>query len=236
MSTDNILLVEDDEKMAIALKFNLNMEGWNVDHVTTAEEAMTLIPKNNYSLLILDIMLPGISGIDLLTQFRSHNKILPVIMTSAKNTNEDIVGALEQGADDYIPKPFDLKVFMAKVSAILRSRKLLSPADDTQASNPRTTFGDCWIDFSSSLAGKGDVEFRLSYKETLIMKLLIESAGEAVSRDDFWKKVWGAETALNSRTLDNFMYQLRKRFEDEPSKPKYIIKAHGEGYRFVGEV
>ncbi|MGL1902173.1 MAG: response regulator transcription factor [Fibrobacterales bacterium] len=234
MSNEKILLVEDDANMAIALKFNLDMEGWDVDHVVSAEEAMALIPRNDYSLLILDIMLPGISGVELLKQFRSHNKILPVIMTSAKDSNEDIVEALKLGADDYITKPFDLKVFIAKVTAMMRSRKLLSPQADQQTPS-KVLFANCWIDFTTSMAGNNEEEFRLSYKETLIMKLLVESKGTVVSRDDFWKKIWGAETSLNSRTLDNFMYQLRKRFEVNPSKPKHILKAHGEGYRFIQE-
>ena len=229
----SILLIEDDVKMALGVQFNLNMEGYKIDLADTGEKAVRLLEKNEYDLIITDIMLPGISGLDIMKRFRTTNTVTPILVLSAKNSSGDIVHGLQEGADDYMTKPFDLNILLAKVDSLIRGRKwLIQKSSSTEEPN-EVVFGKNRINFQNSTAQRGNKEFRLSYKETMIMRMLCENEGQVISRETFMKQVWGTDKYIQSRSLDNFILQLRKYFEDNPKAPKYILKVHGEGYRFV---
>lgn len=228
-----ILIVEDDEKMALGLKFNLIQEGYLVDHAETGEKAVEFVKHENYSVILLDLMLPMMQGSEVLKRIREDGVVTSTIILSARDSREDILWGLEQGADDYLPKPFDLDILLAKIASFIRGRNWLQKKVNRSKQEKIAHFGNCWVNFENSMAFNGKDEFRLSTKETLIMQVLLAKKGKAVSRQEFMEKVWGTQQQLQTRTLDTFIHHLRKRFEKKSRHPKHILKVQGEGYRLV---
>jgi two-component system, OmpR family, alkaline phosphatase synthesis response regulator PhoP len=227
---NRILLIEDDRNMAMGLVFNLQSEGFEVTHCLDGETGLTAMAEKEFDLLVLDWMLPGLDGLEVLRQLRGRNVSVPVLLLTARDSKEDIVEGLDSGADDYLAKPFDLNILMARIRSLLRSRAWLSQKEVQQEAR----FGNAQVNFETFDAVVAGKEMKLSYKEAMIMKLFWEKRNQVITREELLQKVWGIEGYIQSRTVDNHIVQLRKIFEENPKHPKLILSIHGSGYKFVG--
>ena len=234
MSGHKLLLVEDDFPMALGLEFNLRQEGFSVEHRPDGETGLQAALEGGFSLVVLDMLLPGISGLEVLEALRHSDLRTPVLILSATASSDAIVEGLQKGADDYMTKPFDLDVLLARVRSLIRSREWLTGAIDASSSTG-IRIGDRKIDFrASTVEGpKGRVD--LSFKEAMLLKRLVAAAGRVVTRDELLREVWGYSDGVQTRTIDNFVVAVRKKIEPDPKRPRYIQTVPGEGYRFVGD-
>ena len=229
-----ILLVEDDRSLAMGLEFNLRSEGYDVAVFGDAEEAsLALAREGAFDLFILDWMLPGKDGVTLLKELRAAGVDAPVLLLTARDAQEDVVEGLDSGADDYLSKPFDLNILLARVRSLLRGRARARDAAPDEA-----RFGDARnpvrVDFNAMVADVRGVTTRLTHKENEILKLLWQRRGQVVTREEILQRIWGVEGYIQSRTVDNHIVQLRKLLEEDPKKPRIILSIHGSGYKFVG--
>ncbi len=223
----DILIVEDERNLAEGLKFNLELEGHAVDLLDNAEDAFEVFA--NYRMLILDVMLPGMNGFELLRKIRQTHFKYPVLLLTAKSSEEDLLEGLQAGADDYITKPFSLP------ELILRVRRMLEREDwYTQSAQEESLFyfSDYWIDFDSFKARTNKGEVRLTPHECYVMKYLIGNRGRTVAREELLEKVWGYSVTPETRTVDIFIVRLRKLFEPDSKKPRHIKSVRGVGYQF----
>ncbi len=228
-----ILLVEDDLPMAMGLEFNLRAEGFEVRHRPDGESGLEEALRGGFSLVVLDMLLPGISGLEVLEGLRVKDQKTPVLILSATAGSEAIVAGLDKGADDYMTKPFELDVLLARVRTLLRSRAWLGSSGAGGTSGERLRVGNRTVDFRASTVEGPDGTIDLSFKEGLLLRHLVESAGRTVGRDELLRDVWGYSDGVQTRTIDNFILALRKKLEDNPRKPTLIQTVPGEGYRFV---
>lgn len=221
-----ILVIEDDISILRGLKDNLEFEGYTVISETNGERGLLLALKKKTDLILLDIMLPGMNGYEICRKLKKEKPELPVIIITARGSEMDKVSGLDIGADDYVTKPFSIPELMARIRAALRRS---SPKPD----HPEVySFGDINLNFKKLKAFRNDKEIKLSRKEFAIMEYFIRHEGEAVHRHDLLNEVWGYEALPATRTVDNFILDLRKKLEDDPSKPKYIESVRDIGYRF----
>jgi DNA-binding response OmpR family regulator len=222
----NILIVEDDETIALGLVAALENERFSVRHAATGEAALVAVTQLVPDLLICDIMLPGIDGLQVMRTVKNEHPTLPVIMLTAKSDEIDRVMGLEMGADDYVTKPFSVRELLARVKARLRVRA-------TEPKTPETfQFGNVTVDLRRRTLWRGDKENHLTTHEAGTLEYLITHRGRDVSRDELLQEVWGYSTALTTRTVDNQILKLRKKIEDIPGQPRHILTVHGTGYRF----
>jgi DNA-binding response OmpR family regulator len=224
-----ILVVEDQEDLLKGLEINLSKEGYQVLKTTRGEAAINLAIKENPHLIILDVMLPGMSGLDVCRDLRQKGIEVPIIMLTAKSDEIDRVVGLEIGADDYVTKPFSLRELLARIR--VRLRRLPSRLTEALA---RYHFGDVEIDFEKFTATRSGKPFQLTPREYNILRLLIRYRGDVVTRDRMLDEVWGYEAYPTTRTVDNHILKLRQKLEDDPANPQYILTIYGEGYKFVG--
>ena len=224
-----ILIVEDEQDLADGLEINLSKEGYRVLKVTTGDAVMNLVIQKSPDLIILDIVLPDMSGFDVCRELRQKGLAVPIIMLTAKNEEIDRVVGLELGADDYVTKPFSMRELLARIRVHLRRQP--SPSRDGLR---RYRFGDVEIDFDKFSATRDDEALDLTPKEFDILRLLISSRGDLVTRDRLLDVVWGYDVYPTTRTVDNHILKLRKKLEEDPASPKYILSIYGEGYKFVG--
>ena len=224
-----VLVVEDQEDLANGLEINLRKEGYKVLKTGTGESAVNLAIQQNPDLVILDIMLPGISGLDVCRELRRKSIDVPIIMLTAKSDEIDRVVGLEVGADDYMTKPFSVRELLARVRAHLRRR---TPQQGDVL--PRYSFGNVELDFEKYEVTVRGEPVEMTQKEFEIMRLFIRRRGELVTRDRLLNEVWGYEAYPSSRTVDTHILKLRKKLEEDPANPKYILSVYGEGYKFVG--
>lgn len=229
---EKILLVEDEESLAAGLEFNLKEEGYFIKRARNGREALQFYNKENYDLIILDIMLPYVNGFEVAEQIRETNPRLPILMLTAKTRNEDKVQGLELGADDYMTKPFHLAELLLRVKRMLKRKHWYSASTVSQ---PVYKFGNNEINFEALKCKHGNKEIKLTQYEAMALKYLIEHKGEHVSRKDLLEKVWNITSEVETRTVDNFIVRLRKYFEEDPSNPKYIKSVRGVGYMFEEE-
>jgi len=224
-----ILIVEDEEELLRGLEISLSKEGYRILKATRGETGVKLAIKENPDLIILDVMLPGMSGLDVCRELRQKGTDVPIIMLTAKSEEIDRVVGLEIGADDYVTKPFSLRELLARIRVRLRRQP------------PRVTkgpiqycFGDVKIDFEKFVAVRKGRPLDLTPREFDILRLLIQCRGEVVTRDRLLDEVWGYEAYPSTRTVDSHILNLRQKLEDDPVHPKYILTIYGEGYKFVG--
>jgi len=234
MSTHRLLLVEDDLPMAMGLEFNLRAEGFGVEHRADGETGLEAALQGGYSLVVLDMMLPGISGLEVLEGLRLKDVRTPVLILSATTSAESIVEGLHKGADDYMTKPFDLNVLMARLRGLIRSREWLTGGFGPSPGE-RVRIGEREVDFRSSTVHGPEGDSDLSFKEAMLLRRLLENSGRTVTRDELLREVWGYSDGIQTRTIDNFVVALRKKIEPNSRKPRYIQTVPGEGYRFVGD-
>jgi two-component system alkaline phosphatase synthesis response regulator PhoP len=229
--TARILLVEDEVNLARGIRENLEAEGYAVEVVGDGRVALDKIRRQEYGLVILDVILAGMDGFTVCQTARREGRDTPVLFLTARGGSRDRIRGLEVGGDDYLPKPFQLRELLLRVAAILRRR---SRYHAMTALEPVARFGGNEFDFGSfrgrSFDGGDQI---LTQKEAMILKVLVEREGDVVWRDEILEKVWGDDVLPSSRTIDNFIARLRKRFEPDPERPRFFHTVRGVGYRFV---
>ena len=238
-----VLIVEDEKHLADGLRYNLKAEGYDVDIAGTGEEAARLLleRRKSYDVVVLDVMLPGMDGFTLAASLRQKGQFVPILMLTARGRPEDVLRGFEAGADDYLPKPFDLAVLLARINALLRRREWLrkdrSVAHETAADGNRNVFGfgNRIIDFEALELRSGDQTVHLTLMEAELLRYLINHDGRIVSRSAILEDVWGLREDTDTRAIDNFIVRLRKYIEDEPSRPRHLLTVRGVGYKFVSE-
>ncbi len=223
-----LLIIEDEPSMQLGLKDNMILEGYLVETASDGEEGLSKIKTNSFDLILLDVMLPKLSGFDVCKAARSSGIGTPIVLLTARGEEIDKILGLEFGADDYITKPFSVRELLARVKAILR-RSQLQPVKDTA----RTTIGRLHIDFESFHATENQTEIKLSHKEFEILSYLNQHKNQVVSRYDLLEKVWGYDEQPTTRTVDNFIVRLRQKVEFNPNQPRFILTVHGTGYKLV---
>jgi two-component system, OmpR family, alkaline phosphatase synthesis response regulator PhoP len=225
-----VLLVEDEINLAKGIEFNLGLEGYEVQMVDDglrALEILTAAPAHD--LVVLDVMLPGMDGFSLARRMREAGNYTPLLMLTAKSLPEDMVQGLTAGADDYLPKPFDLPVLLARVKGLLRRRDWTRGGDD-----PRTVkIGDADVDFASFEVRAGGETFRLTVLEATLLKLLVQNQGRVVGKGEILEKVWNLSPDTETRAVDNFIVRLRRYIEVNPRFPRHLETVRGAGYRLT---
>jgi DNA-binding response OmpR family regulator len=224
-----ILIVDDQQDLLKVLEINLSKEGYQVFKASSGAQGLKLAVQENPHLILLDIMMPDVSGLDVCRELRKKGFETPIIMVTAKGEEVDRVVGLELGADDYITKPFSLNELKARIRA--RLRRLSPHAGESLA---KYRFGFIEIDFENLRATSRGKELDLTPKELEILRLLIRNRGRVVSRERLLNEVWGYDAFPTTRTVDSHVLNLRKKLEEDPSDPKYLISVYGGGYMFVG--
>ena len=225
-----ILIVEDELNMVRGLKDNLEFEGYEVDTAMEGSSGLQKIQQNRYDLILLDVMLPEVSGFDICKTVRKEGINTPIILLTAKGEEIDKVLGLELGADDYITKPFSLRELLARIKTILRR----APNGKEESVEPEfIRIGNIKVNFKSYQALEGTNEIKMSYKEFGILHYLYMNAGKIIQRDDLMSDVWGIEYDISTRTVDNFILKLRQKIEVDPNNPKIILTVHGIGYKMI---
>jgi len=227
--SNNILLVEDEESLAIALEYNLKEYGYHVDWAKDGKEALDFFNNNNYDLIILDIMLPYLNGFEITEKVRKDNPQIPILMLTARGEETDRIKGLEIGADDYLTKPFHLQELMLRVKGMLRRKSWYKKASNLK---PVVKFGKNEINFENLSCNNGSKKFSLTVHEAMLLKYLIENQNKVISRDELLKEVWNINSEIETRTVDIFISRLRKYFENDPAKPSFIKSIRGVGYMF----
>ena len=248
--TGNILLVEDEEHLAKGLKFNLEAEGFKTRVAADGETALDLLLKQHedFDLLVLDVMLPGKDGFTVATELRQANQFIPLLMLTARGRPEDVLKGFSAGADDYLPKPFDLSILLARIQSLLRRRdwaRIGHEEPDNQSSGVASksaavpnefevyAFAGRQVDFGTlELRANGKI-FRLTLMEAELLRHLIRNSEKVVSRKQILEEVWGLHEDTDTRAIDNFIVRLRKYIEEDPSNPQHLLTVRGIGYRFL---
>ncbi|MBV4356408.1 response regulator transcription factor [Pinibacter aurantiacus] len=231
MSTKkSILLVEDEENLHESLKLNLELEGYEVTSAFEGNAALKALQGEYFDLVILDVMLPELDGITVLETMRVKSNETPVLILSAKNSSADRVLGLKKGADDYLTKPFNLEELLLRVHKLIEKNAKLQDKDTI---GDTYSFGNNTVDFKAQEAStKNGETVQLSKKETMLLKLLIENKNEVVPREKILQTVWGYNVYPTTRTIDNFILNFRKYFEDDSRNPKYFHSVRGVGYKY----
>jgi len=231
-----VLIVEDEQHLADGLRFNLEAEGYEVEVADTGEGALALLIATPaaFDLVVLDVMLPGKDGFAVASELRQANQFVPILMLTARGRPEDVLRGFSAGADDYLPKPFELTILLARIRGLLRRREWLQrPA---QESNQSVFVVDGkTIDLNSLELRMGDQALRLTLMEAKLLRYLLEHEGQTVSRKTILQDVWGLHEDTDTRAIDNFIVRLRRYLEKEPSRPRHLLTVRGVGYRFVSE-
>ena len=262
---NRILLVEDEQHLANGLRFNMEAEGYTVEIVGDGESALELLlqptpnpapnPTPAFDAVVLDVMLPGKDGFEVATELRAAGQFIPILMLTARGRPEDVLRGFEAGADDYLPKPFELSILLARLGGLLRRHRWLhqtqpnggtqgQTANSERASNGVQTNGKAeppqifhfagkTIDFGTLELCVGTRTVQLTLMEADLLRFLIQHEGRAVSRRNLLEEVWGLHEDTDTRAIDNFIVRLRRYIEDEPSQPKHLLTVRGIGYRFV---
>jgi len=230
------LIVEDEEHIAEGLRFNLEAEGHDAVVVYDGERALAMLLEDRqpFDVIILDVMLPGRDGFDVAAELRAAGHFVPILMLTARGRPEDVLKGFEAGADDYLPKPFELAILLARVRGLLRRRQwnVQAPAADAAGADTYS-FAGRTLDFSAmEVRARGTVN-RLTQMESELLRYLVRNAGRAVSRQAILEDVWGLHEGTDTRAIDNFVVRLRRYIEDRPSSPKFLLAVRGVGYKFV---
>jgi DNA-binding response OmpR family regulator len=243
-----VLVVEDEQHLADGLRFNLEAEGYTVETVSDGEAALSLLldKLESYDAVVLDVMLPGKDGFTVAAELREAGHFVPVLMLTARGRPEDVLRGFESGADDYLPKPFELTVLLARLNALLRRRQWFRqgefgktelagssiPKDDTLE---QFEFNDRVIDFANLELRTPQQNIHLTLMEAQLLRYLVRHEGNVVSRKAILEDVWGLNEDTDTRAIDNFIVRLRKYIEDDPTKPEHLITVRGVGYRFIAQ-
>jgi two-component system alkaline phosphatase synthesis response regulator PhoP len=244
-----VLVVEDEAHLAQGLCFNLQAEGYSAEVVGDGETATDrlLEKKENFDAIVLDIMLPGKDGFSVVSELRAARNYVPVLMLTARSRPEDVLKGFAAGADDYLPKPFDLSILLARLQGLLRRSQWMragqaaATSDGAQlATDPRSvgdfglfSFGGKTIDFGTLELRTADNVIHLTLMESELLRHLVRNDGRVVSRKQILEEVWGLHEDTDTRAIDNFMVRLRRYIEDDPAEPRHLLTVRGVGYRFL---
>ena len=225
-----ILIVEDEEHIAKGIRFNLEEEGFLTKVVLNGEDGLIELERDRFDAVVLDVMLPGIDGFEVAKTIRKEGNYVPVLMLTAMGRPEDVVHGFDAGADDYLAKPFELNVFIARLKGLLRRNEWPEPA--TPFDQGPLEFADRTFDFERLEIVYNGTIVKLTLMEAKLLRHLIAREGKPVSRKEILEKVWGLSEDTDTRAIDNFVVRLRKHIEDDPSKPKLLRTVRGVGYLF----
>src|SRR5579864_1167995 len=234
-----ILVVEDESHIAEGLRFNLEAAGHQVEIAQDGEDALErMLAKNqSYDLVLLDVMLPGKDGFAVAHELRQKQKFAPILMLTARGRPEDVLKGFESGADDYLPKPFNLDILVARVGGLLRRKHWLQNANE--ATPPATidefSFAGRTVDFQKLQLRNGKQVFQLTLMETELLRYLIRNGGRPVARKEILERVWDMKEDTETRAIDNFIVRLRRYIENDPTKPKHLLTVRGLGYQFIAK-
>jgi DNA-binding response OmpR family regulator len=232
-----ILIVEDEAHLATGIKFNLEMEGYEAEVVGDGAPALERLAAvrgdhaRSFDLVILDVMLPAVDGFEVADEMRKAGDYTPILMLTAKSLPQDVVQGLELGADDYLAKPFDLAVLLARVKGLLRRRDWAQGQKDGDLATARV--GDALIDFRTFEVQGASGLVRLTLLEAMLLKLLVQNAGRIVSKAEILEKVWNVSAETQTRAVDNFIVRLRRHLEPDPRAPRYLHTVRGAGYKLT---
>lgn len=224
---ETILVVEDDPSIQRGLELNLQVEGYSVITASDGEEGLRQALERKPDIILLDVMLPKLSGFDICRQLRKQGLTMPIIMLTAKTQEIDKIMGLELGADDYVTKPFSVAEVVARVNAHMRRSKRF------ETSEADYTFADYGLDVKGQVLRRSGKQIELSQKEFLMLKLFLENEGKVLSRQEILAKVWGFDYYGTDRTVDNFINKLRQKVEDDINNPRHILTMRGSGYKFL---
>jgi DNA-binding response OmpR family regulator len=233
-----ILVVEDEPHLAQGLRFNLEAEGHAVEVVESGEEALQYLlqEKKTFDAVVLDIMLPGKDGFCVTRELRDAEHFVPLLMLTARGRPEDVIKGFEAGADDYLPKPFNLDILLARIRSLLRRKDWLHAANDgVNGKTPAPdifTFGDNVVDFGKLQITSGQRAFHLTMMEGELLRYLVQNSGRPVSRKAMLENVWNLSEDTETRAIDNFIVRLRRYIEKDPAKPRHLVTVRGLGYQF----
>jgi DNA-binding response OmpR family regulator len=238
-----ILIVEDEAHLADGLRFNIEAEGHTVDVLGDGSEAVKRLLERAdvYDVVVLDVMLPGRDGFEVASEVRRAGKYVPILMLTARGRPEDVLRGFEAGADDYLTKPFELAILLARVHGLLRRNNWMrqaaaerpSPPDSTPDSTDTLHIGGKTLDLKALELRVGDRSYHLTVMECELLKYLVQHAGQAVSRKAILENVWDLHEDTDTRAIDNFIVRLRRYMEEDPAKPKHLLTVRGVGYKFI---
>ena len=229
-----ILIVEDEAHLADGLRFNLEAEGHTVDVDGDGQAALDRLLANRtaYDAVVLDVMLPGRNGFEVVKQLRTEGHFVPVLMLTARSRPADVLQGFEAGADDYLPKPFELQILLARLHGLLRRRQWMQ---QDQHEHEQLTFAGRTLDLEALELRVGDKAYQLTQMESDLLQYLVRNAGRAVSRKAILEEVWDLREDTDTRAIDNFIVRLRRYLEVDPTKPKHLLTVRGVGYKFVDD-
>jgi two-component system alkaline phosphatase synthesis response regulator PhoP len=225
-----VLVVEDEQHLAEGLRFNLEAEGYTVSVVDTGEAALAL--RDDFDVVVLDVMLPGIDGFTVVSEMRKAGKLVPTLMLTARGRPEDVLQGFAAGADDYLAKPFELSILIARIHGLLRRSKWMRAPSAPEPSNS-FSFGEKSVHFDLLELRVRDQAIPITLMEANVLRYLIQHEGKPVSRKSLLEEVWGLREDTDTRAIDNFIVRLRRYIEDDPAHPRHLLTVRGVGYRFV---
>jgi DNA-binding response OmpR family regulator len=226
-----ILVVEDEAHLADGLRFNLEAEGHEVDVDGDGQQALDrlLEHRSRYDVVVLDVMLPGKDGFQVVKKLRDEGHYVPVLMLTARSRPEDVLHGFESGADDYLPKPFELQILLARLRGLLRRKEWLAQEHEHDA----ITFAGKTLDLEALELHVGEKKYQLTQMECDLLQYLVKNPGKAISRKSILEDVWDLHEDTDTRAIDNFIVRLRRYIEVDPTKPKHLVTVRGVGYKFV---
>jgi DNA-binding response OmpR family regulator len=227
-----ILIVEDEAHLAAGLQFNLEAEGHDVDVEGDGQHALDRLLANRaaYDAVVLDVMLPGRNGFEVVKELRTAGHYLPVLMLTARSRPSDVLQGFEAGADDYLPKPFELQILLARLHGLLRRRQWMQ---QDQHEHEHLSFAGKTLDLEALELRVGDKAYQLTQMECDLLQYLVRNAGKAVSRKAILEEVWDLHEDTDTRAIDNFVVRLRRYLETDPTKPRHLVTVRGVGYKFL---
>ena len=235
-----VLIVEDEEHLAAGLKLNLEEEGFTAeveDDGAAALQRLLGAGAGGFDAVLLDVMLPGLDGFEVVRRLRAARQFVPVMLLTARSDNDDVLRGFEAGADDYLSKPFDLSILLARLAGLLRRRRWLrgDAAAGPEEEHDEYRFAGVTVDFRNQVLRRGRTEQPLTVMEATLLRYLVSRAGETVSRRALLEEVWGVRHDTDTRTVDNFIARLRRYLEAQPARPRHLLTVRGVGYRFVDD-
>ena len=232
-----VMIVEDEQHLAEGLRFNLEADGYEVEIASDGETAEELLLRNprDYEAVVLDIMLPGKDGFEVARELRNRGQFVPILILTARSRPEDVLRGFEAGADDFLPKPFELTILSARLKGLLRRREWFHLQTNNHRNENSFVFRGRTIDFDSLELRAGGRTVKLTLMEGDLLRYLIKHEKRPVSRKAILEEVWGLRDDTDTRAIDNFIVRLRKYIEDDPANPRHLLTVRGVGYRFVAD-
>ena len=227
-----ILIAEDEQHLADGLRFNMEAEGYEAEIAADGDIALEKLSETKFDAVVLDVMMPTVDGFEVARRMREKADYTPILMLTARGRPEDVLQGFEAGADDYLAKPFDLNIFLARLNSLLRRRQWIRD-ESKPVESGRIEINGRTIDFENLELRNGDELVHLTLMETKFLQYLIQNEGRAVSRKEILEEVWQLQEDTDTRAIDNFIVRLRKHLEDDPTRPQIVQTVRGVGYRFV---